>query len=99
MSATDDFWRRRNVVYRCYDNCGRLLYIGVSSNITERLKQHRRSSPWWSEVDRTVMKVFARRLDAMRAERLAIKAERPAKNVRYLVSLPNCPVSSAPASP
>jgi len=35
-------------VYRCYDDQGRLLYIGSSCNMARRLAEHADKSPWWS---------------------------------------------------
>lgn len=34
-------------VYRCYDEQGRLLYIGSSKNMARRLAEHADKSPWW----------------------------------------------------
>jgi predicted GIY-YIG superfamily endonuclease len=80
---TDRFWRGRVTVYRCYDAETRLLYVGRSEDLPTRIKDHRRSSAWWPQVVRTVIKVFGNRLTASSAELAAIRNERPLHNVRY----------------
>lgn len=83
VRATNRYWRGRFTVYRCYDTSGRLLYVGYSADIAERLRQHRRSSPWFSGVDRITVKVFRTRVEASNAEMDAIRTEWPLHNVRY----------------
>lgn len=82
-NPTRDYWRGKQVVYRCYDAEGQLLYIGVSGDVVERMAQHSRQSHWFPSTARTVVKVFPRRLDAFRAELTAIRAEAPLHNVRH----------------
>jgi len=82
-NPTRDYWRGRQVVYRCYDADEVLLYVGVSGDVCERLAQHRRASTWFKDTARTVLKVYPRRLDASRAELAAIRSERPLHNIRH----------------
>lgn len=39
------------VVYRVYDANDRLLYIGCTSGLKQRLEKHKYATPWWKEVD------------------------------------------------
>lgn len=39
------------VVYRLLARDGILLYVGVSSNVEERMKAHQREKPWWHLVE------------------------------------------------
>lgn len=67
-----------------------VLYIGVSKNFGVRWKQHAESRPWWSEVRRmTADASYTSRAGAEKAERLAIKAERPKYNKQQEQQTPN----------
>lgn len=83
IRATNQFWRGRCTVYRCYSSAGRLLYVGYSADVPERLRQHRRSSPWFAEVDRIAVKVYRTSAEALAAELEAIRTEWPLHNVRH----------------
>ena len=37
-------------VYRCYDDSGRLLYIGATSNLDRRAQGHRQKTKWFYEM-------------------------------------------------
>lgn len=82
VQATARYWRSKHVVYR-FIHAGRPLYIGVSSDMYERMKQHRQSSPWWSEHDRLVIKVYPSRAAALQAEAEAIRTEVPVYNALH----------------
>lgn len=83
IDASRDFWSRRQVVYRCFDADGALLYIGVSGDICTRVKQHRSQTSWWHEVSRVVIRLHPNRTAAFAAEIAAIRAEHPRYNVRH----------------
>lgn len=67
-------------VYRCLDAKGRLLYVGFTGSLNERLATHKTSSPWFRRVDHTRFVVFNTQKEAQNAERKAIKEERPLYN-------------------
>lgn len=73
-------------VYRCFSASGELLYIGSSRNWQDRLTSHRLKSRWWSEVDDVQFQAYPTLIEARLAERLAIEAESPARNVRWRAS-------------
>lgn len=75
-------------VYRMYDSTGRLLYIGQSVSLAERLGGHRSGSEWWPDVRTIKVEPHADSLAARSAEARAIATERPAYNVSGLVSRP-----------
>lgn len=81
-----DYWRGRHTVYRCTDVAGQLLYIGTSTDVCQRLKQHRSQMPWWPEVARVRVEIHRTRPAAFAAEREAIESERPMHNRQYLVA-------------
>ena len=77
-------------VYRCFDADGRLLYIGCTKDVAERMGVHRRSrgrspvSDYLNQhmVDYTV-EAYPDRRTARAAERAAITVEAPLLNTRY----------------
>lgn len=79
VQATYRYWRGKHVVYR-YLGGGELLYVGMTFDLYERMKAHRRLSPWWPDMDRLVIKVYPSRVAARRAEIEAIRTEFPVYN-------------------
>jgi predicted GIY-YIG superfamily endonuclease len=82
VTGTRSYWYGRNVVYRCYADDGRLVYVGKSCDVAARLATHRRESWWWPLVGRTRLTVHASPRAAHDAEQQAIREEAPAFNVR-----------------
>lgn len=69
------------VVYRIFDATGRLIYIGATSNATQRLAYHRTQSWWWALADRVEVESHEDKASAHDAEWAAIAAEDPAFNL------------------
>lgn len=41
---------RRYCIYRVFDtDIQRYIYVGMTSNLERRIKQHKQKSPWWKE--------------------------------------------------
>ena len=72
--------RENTSLYRCYDEHGALLYVGVARSFILRLRQHE-GKTWWLDVADVKVEHFASREDALRAEAIAISSEGPAYNV------------------
>lgn len=69
-------------VYRCYDEDGRLIYVGCTVDPVGRLAHHR-ANAWWGHQISTVRNiVFPNKDYALTREREAIGEERPRWNVR-----------------
>lgn len=68
-------------LYKHYDAQNRLLYVGISKSHLLRLHNHSRKAVWISQIARIDIKQFGSREDALRAEKVAIKKERPIYNV------------------
>lgn len=67
-------------IYRYFDHCGCLIYVGITNNPDVRNAQHRSGAAWYPLVaSRTVRKVSDRET-ATSAERHAIQTESPAFN-------------------
>jgi predicted GIY-YIG superfamily endonuclease len=72
-------------VYRIYDaaNEGSLLYVGMTTNVTTRLSDHR-AKVWGDQIGKVVVTSYATRELAAVAEKDAIRRERPRYNkIRY----------------
>ena len=68
-------------LYRHYDINDNLLYVGISINAFNRLKQHKKYSEWSNKAVKMLHESFNTREEALIAERNAIKRERPLYNV------------------
>lgn len=73
-------------LYRFFDSAGQLLYVGVSGDTENRWRQHAESKPWWSEVADKTTEWLASRPEALDAERIAIRTEKPLYNHQNAVS-------------
>lgn len=73
----------RTNLYRCFDADGQLLYVGVSWSTAHRFSQHQRRSSWWSRVARIELEHYRTRQLAERAERQAIRDQKPPFNTTH----------------
>jgi predicted GIY-YIG superfamily endonuclease len=67
-------------LYRHYDAAGTLLYIGIATNPMERTDSHLRVAAWADQIASVTVERHPSRDAALRAERLAVVAERPLHN-------------------
>lgn len=70
----------RCTVYRMFNHCGQLLYVGIADNAGNRMAQHAADKPWWVEITRIDLDIHASREAARLAEEAAIVRERPLYN-------------------
>lgn len=68
-------------LYRFYNEDSRLLYVGITGNLPQRLRQHHATKTWWREVATIKVQHFAERRIAAAAELAAIRTEAPIYNV------------------
>lgn len=68
-------------VYRVFDQAGRLIYVGETGNLVQRLEHHYLNTWWAPQIGRTKASVFKNREDALAAERAAIRDEDPRWNI------------------
>ena len=68
-------------LYRHFDANDNLLYVGVSSRISQRIKEHSIHSSWWQNVSKITLEHFEIRKEVLEAERNAIIAEQPKHNI------------------
>lgn len=71
---------RTAAVYSLVNKSGEAIYIGVSSDVTKRIKTHR-SKPWWDEVDTWKVTERMPYPDAEQMEHEMIFAQKPRYNV------------------
>ncbi len=70
-----------HALYRFYDHAGELLYIGITKDPSTRWARHSEDKKWWHEVQRIAIQTMPDRESALKAEREAIKAEKPRYNI------------------
>jgi hypothetical protein len=71
-------------LYRFYDSEFRLLYIGVTGRLVDRITQHRTKAEWWPLVAYLETEWHQSMYWALEAERAAIADEFPSFNRRSL---------------
>lgn len=69
-------------LYSHFDAAGKLLYIGISLNPLNRLRQHNQTAEWHDKIARVEIEQFPTRCAALEAERKAILRENPSCNVK-----------------
>lgn len=70
----------RTALYRLYDSEDRLIYVGITSDLTARWRAHQRDKYWWPEVARKAIEWFETRKSAERIEKIEIEEESPLYN-------------------
>lgn len=68
-------------LYRHFSASGDLLYVGISLSALIRLRAHNRTSEWANQISRVEIEQFPDRTSALAAERVAIRTEKPLRNV------------------
>lgn len=74
----------RTALYRHWDASGKLLYVGISLSPLSRISKHRDRSHWFNSIACISIQWFDSREQASRAERRAIRRERPRHNLHLL---------------
>lgn len=67
-------------VYQLHDDRGRLLYVGSSDHLAERLRQHAKRQPWWDQVAHRTVEEYPNAEAAIVAERDLIVRHAPLHN-------------------
>jgi predicted GIY-YIG superfamily endonuclease len=75
-------------VYRLYDACHDLLYVGIASNVIRRTSQHLASKEWFRDVRTATFEHCATRDHAEQREREIIRIEQPRHNIRRYDRVP-----------
>lgn len=72
-------------LYRHYDGDGRLLYVGISFSALHRLSKHKAIAAWFWSIAKVEITGYATPEEAMLAERIAIRLEKPLHNVVHAI--------------
>jgi predicted GIY-YIG superfamily endonuclease len=72
---------RKAVLYRHLDAGGKLLYVGVSNNLLERLTTHRSQAHWFDRITCIRLEHFDTWDEAVAAETKAFHEEMPEYNI------------------
>ena len=68
-------------LYRAYDKEDKLLYVGFSVSMLNRVLRHKNSSSWFRDAAKITMEQFETKELVLAAERAAIKTEAPMHNI------------------
>lgn len=71
---------RTHYLYRFFDAAGMLLYVGITSDMGSRLRQHRVDKDWWPDVHSQTVEDAPSRADVLFMEARAILKEHPQHN-------------------
>ncbi len=74
-------------LYRHFDKAGTLLYVGVSLNALIRLTAHADNARWFKQIARVEITNWATREASLRAERRAIRLEKPLHNIVHSIRM------------
>lgn len=86
---------KEHTVYRLFAADGYLLYVGCTSNLRDRLANHKTHKDWWPQVARVESETYPDRARGLWAEREAIVTEAP----RYNQNARMVPDPDAPPPP
>lgn len=73
----------RQMLYRLYDDIGRLLYVGVTNRGPARLVEHYNTKPWFPLVARIELERHPDRRSVLERERKQIQMLRPIHNIQH----------------
>lgn len=68
-------------LYRHFDKEGVLLYVGISIDPFNRLRQHKHVSRWFDQITKVTIEHYDSREEVAEAELIAIKTENPLYNI------------------
>jgi predicted GIY-YIG superfamily endonuclease len=74
-----------HTVYRFYSDDEELLYVGCTSQGTDRLRAHSSNAEWWTQVSYAHMEHFPDKRSALDRERALIEDCHPRFNKKYRV--------------
>ncbi len=72
----------KTYLYRHFNADNELLYVGISLSALNRLGQHRDNSHWFDTISRVDIQKFDTKEEALSAETLAIREEKPRHNIK-----------------
>jgi len=70
-----------HAVYRLYDQQDRLIYVGCTARLSDRLKHHAKTMWWWEQVARVDIESHPNRTVGLAAEKFIRDTEHPRWNI------------------
>lgn len=67
-------------VYKCFDEDGALLYVGVGDTALVRIKSHQKEKAWFDEVVNITISKYEDRATALAEEIRSIREDKPVFN-------------------
>ena len=77
---------KTQTLYRHFNKDGKLLYVGISSRLGQRTKEHSEFSSWFESVAYITLEHFKTREEVVQAEVAAILNENPLHNVKHNIT-------------
>lgn len=74
------FMHRPTTLYRMYDEQDRMIYVGITCNVTNRMRAHQAEKPWWADVCRIEMERYPNQPAARAVEAKIIQTVAPVHN-------------------
>lgn len=87
-----------HALYRFFDSAGRLLYVGITTDLA-RWRGHATGKPWWREVASATIEHLPCQEAAVAAERAAILAEQPVWNLAHRTPVRGASRAATPQVP
>lgn len=95
LRESDSRWREPTWLYRYFNHCDVLLYVGVSFSPLMRDEAHYRRTAWRHAAKRMAAELFPSRTLAELAEKQAIHNEDPMVNVKRMAPYPYAGIADA----
>ncbi len=73
----------KHSLYRIFDESNKLIYIGISDKLLDRVRSHTKKKDWSGQIHKITIEYFNTRLESEEAERLGIINEKPAYNIMH----------------
>ncbi len=70
----------KTYVYLASDELGRLLYVGITSDVYRRMGQHAVASPWYDKMAHVATELYATRRQAAKREQQLVERHDPPHN-------------------
>lgn len=85
----------RTALYRFYDACENVLYIGITNDPWRRWRDHVQAKPWYPQVKHQAVTWYETEAEARWAETVAIRTEHPQFNIAGAIRPPEARVTAA----
>lgn len=73
----------KTFVYLASDELGRLLYVGITSDVYRRLGEHAGASAWYGKMAHVATELYPSRQQAARREQQLIERHAPPHNILF----------------